>query len=95
MSSKIETKTPPEEIARLIEVLHSLPHCKFCKKNEKAETPFTEMQQIEITPLAENALKATALKHGLKEETCLICYSIDIFSKLSKTQQIELLKQRA
>lgn len=76
MENKIEPETTQNELVSKIEKLHELESCKHCTHNEKAQKPFSDMKNIELTPLAEKAIEETAKKYGVKEESCLVCLSI-------------------
>ena len=88
MFKEIEPKTIPEEI----EALHNLPSCKHCKKNDKAEKPFSKLKKVELTPLTERIIKQEARQYGIKEESCILCLTIDNFAKLPADKRIDYLK---
>jgi hypothetical protein len=72
--------------------IQKLSHCKNCRRNEKAQEPFSNMVPIELMPLSQKVIEGTAKKYGVKESSCLICLAIDNFSKLPVNQQLDFLK---
>jgi hypothetical protein len=63
-------------------------YCKHCRKNAQAERPFSKMKKLSLSM---KVLEQVAKQYDI-DPGCVICLSIENFSKL---QQFERLKERA
>jgi hypothetical protein len=65
--------------------------CQHCQINPKATKPYIKRIDLPLDDLTEKVLKAETEKTGLPKE-CLVCLTIKRFFKMSKKNQLELLK---
>jgi hypothetical protein len=73
---------------------YSVPFCKNCEINPKAQQPYIERTNIALTELTEKLL-AEVTKGTDIPESCYMCFALSSFFKLTPEERIKELERFA